>query len=95
MDWETLDSKETFQAALTASHEQLVVVFKHSTRCSISRMALKLTTSQWDLPATVRPLLLDLLTHRDFRDAQHTPRIPANAGHSRWQVHSPCQPPPH
>jgi bacillithiol system protein YtxJ len=65
MDWETLDSKETFQAALTASYEQLVVVFKHSTRCSISRMALKLTTSQWDLPATVRPLLLDLLAHRD------------------------------
>jgi len=65
MDWETLDSAESLQAALDASHEQVVVLFKHSTRCSVSRMALKMTTNAWDLPDSVRPFLLDLLLHRD------------------------------
>tara|TARA_B110000285_G_C15006333_1_gene554060 strand:+ start:305 stop:634 length:330 start_codon:yes stop_codon:yes gene_type:complete len=66
MDWETLDSAESLQAAFDASHKQLVVLFKHSTRCSISRMALKMTTHGWDLPDSVRPFLLDLLAHRDL-----------------------------
>ena len=38
--------------------------FKHSTRCSISRMALKLTQQRWDLPEDVQPFLLDLLNYR-------------------------------
>lgn len=66
MDWETIDSAETFQAAIDASNEKPVVLFKHSTRCSISRMALKTTTIEWDLPSSIRPYLIDLLAHREI-----------------------------
>ena len=59
MDWNALESLEDWNAALKASHVGPVVVFKHSTRCSISRMALKLA-QRWDFQR--RPtLLLDLL----------------------------------
>ncbi len=65
MDWETLNTAETFEAAMNASNNHPVVLFKHSTRCSISRMALKMIRNEWDLPPSVRPFLLDLLAHRD------------------------------
>ena len=69
MDWNTLESLEDWTAALNASYEQPVVVFKHSTRCSISRMALKLTQQRWDLPEDVQPFLLDLLNYRAVSNA--------------------------
>ncbi len=46
-----------------------LVVFKHSTRCSVSRMALKLTEQRWDLPSDVQPFLLDLLNFREVSQA--------------------------
>jgi bacillithiol system protein YtxJ len=69
MDWNALESLEDWTAALDASHQQPLVVFKHSTRCSISRMALKLTQQRWDLPEEVQPFLLDLLNHREVSNA--------------------------
>lgn len=69
MDWKPLDSIEGWNTLLEASNDAPVVVFKHSTRCSISRMALKLTEQRWDLPAAVQPFLLDLLNHREVSSA--------------------------
>ena len=69
MDWNALESLQDWNAALKASHVGPVVVFKHSTRCSISRMALKLTQQRWDLPEDVRPFLLDLLNYRAVSNA--------------------------
>lgn len=69
MDWNALESLEDWKGALEASHTQPVVVFKHSTRCSISRMALKMTQQRWDLPDTTAAYLLDLLNHRDVSQA--------------------------
>ena len=69
MDWNALESLEDWKGALEASHTQPVVVFKHSTRCSISRMALKMTQQRWDLPDTTSAYLLDLLNHRDVSQA--------------------------
>ena len=69
MDWNALESLEDWTAALKASHERPVVVFKHSTRCGISRMALKLTEQRWELPEEVQPFLLDLLNHREVSNA--------------------------
>ena len=69
MDWNALESLEDWNAALKASHVGPVVVFKHSTRCSISRMALKLTQQRWDLPEDVQPFLLDLLNYRAVSNA--------------------------
>jgi bacillithiol system protein YtxJ len=42
-----------------------IVIFKHSTRCSISRMALKQFERQYDLDETVDAFFLDLIAHRD------------------------------
>lgn len=43
------------------------VIFKHSTRCSISMMAKKKVDMDLvDLPETVKPYFLDLIAHRDI-----------------------------
>ena len=69
MDWNALESLEDWKQAVEASHTSPVVVFKHSTRCSISRMALKLTQQRWELPENTTAYLLDLLNHRDVSQA--------------------------
>ena len=48
------------------SHQQPVAIFKHSNRCSISRMALKQFENEFDLEGSVTPYFLDLLNHRDI-----------------------------
>jgi bacillithiol system protein YtxJ len=48
------------------STEKPVVIFKHSTRCSISRMALRQFEQEFDLEGKVVPYYLDLLEHRDI-----------------------------
>ncbi|WHF52268.1 bacillithiol system redox-active protein YtxJ [Chryseobacterium gotjawalense] len=39
--WNTIESEEDLQEAIGQSFEKKVVVFKHSTRCHISKMVLK------------------------------------------------------
>jgi len=48
------------------SNEKPVVIFKHSTRCSISRFALKQFENEFDLDDKVVPYFLDLIEHRDI-----------------------------
>ena len=69
MDWKALESLEDWKQAVEASHTSPVVVFKHSTRCSISRLALKLTQQRWELSENTTAFLLDLLNHRDVSQA--------------------------
>jgi bacillithiol system protein YtxJ len=64
-----LTSLEDWENTVAASQEASIIVFKHSTRCSVSRMALKLTERHWDLPSDVQAYLLDLLNHRDVSNA--------------------------
>lgn len=54
---------------LQDSHEHPVVVFKHSTRCSISRMALRQFESDWNLDGKITPYFLDLLEYRPISNA--------------------------
>ena len=49
-----------------ASNSKLVVIFKHSTRCSISRMALRQFENEFEANENVLPYYLDLLNHRDI-----------------------------
>jgi len=69
MNWKTLASMEDWNMAYERSKTAPVVIFKHSTRCSVSRMALRLTEQRWDLPEKIDAFLLDLLIHRDVSDA--------------------------
>ncbi|HBS52447.1 MAG TPA: bacillithiol system redox-active protein YtxJ [Flavobacterium sp.] len=66
INWIELNDLGQLNEIMDLSHEQPVVIFKHSTRCSISRMALKQFENEFDLEGTVTPYFLDLLNHRDI-----------------------------
>jgi bacillithiol system protein YtxJ len=65
------------------STENPVLIFKHSTRCSISRMVLKQFENEFDLQDKVIPYYLDLLEFRNvsneiairFRVTHQSPQI--------------------
>jgi bacillithiol system protein YtxJ len=48
------------------SSQKPVVIFKHSTRCIVSRTALKQFENEFDLENQVEAYFLDLLEHRDI-----------------------------
>ncbi|MBP6127534.1 bacillithiol system redox-active protein YtxJ [Flavobacterium sp.] len=63
----TLDKMEQFDEIDEISQTKLVVLFKHSTKCSISRMALKQFDAEFNYPEEkIDWYLLDLLNHRDL-----------------------------
>ena len=63
----TLDKMEQFDEIDEISQTKPVVLFKHSTRCSISRMALKQFDTEFNYPEEkIDWYLLDLLNHRDL-----------------------------
>jgi bacillithiol system protein YtxJ len=66
MDWQDLKDKSQLNEIVVASKTKPVVIFKHSTRCSISRMALKQFENEFDMQEEVTPYFLDLLEHRDI-----------------------------
>ena len=41
ISWNQLDDLKVIDEAIALSYQKPVILFKHSTRCSISRMALK------------------------------------------------------
>lgn len=64
MTWEPLTSEEQFIAILDQSVSQPVIIFKHSTRCSISAMAKRSFEFGWPLEVNIPVYLLDLITYR-------------------------------
>ena len=68
--WKTLDSLAQFSDAIIQSHFTTHVIFKHSTRCIISKMVLAQLEENLDLiPEKTNLLYLDLLNHRDISNA--------------------------
>ena len=68
--WKQLVSETELQQCIQLSNENPQVIFKHSTRCIISKMALQQFEEQLDsIPANVNLLFLDLLNHRDVSNA--------------------------
>ncbi|MBK0382035.1 bacillithiol system redox-active protein YtxJ [Pedobacter sp. SD-b] len=65
MSWIKLeDSKQLQEIKLAAGYS---LIFKHSTRCSISMMAKKRVDMDLDdLPENVTPYFLDLIAHREI-----------------------------
>ena len=62
-----LDKMEQFDEIDEISKTKSVVLFKHSTRCSVSRMALKQFDAEFNYPEEkIDWYLLDLLNHRDL-----------------------------
>ncbi|MGA9637287.1 bacillithiol system redox-active protein YtxJ [Flavobacterium sp.] len=66
VNWIELNDLAQLQEIVTLSEQNPVAIFKHSTRCSISRMALKQFENEFDSEEKVTPYFLDLLEHRDI-----------------------------
>jgi len=66
VNWIPLTDLSQLDEIVTFSGKKPVVIFKHSTRCSISRFALKQFENEFDLNDKVDAYFLDLLEHRDI-----------------------------
>lgn len=70
IDWISLDNEGQLEEIKERSQERPQVIFKNSTTCGISRMALGMFTSDYDLEAGQMDLyLLDLLQFRSVSNA--------------------------
>ncbi|MDF1516583.1 MAG: bacillithiol system redox-active protein YtxJ [Lutibacter sp.] len=65
--WMPLSDKSQLEDIIKISSNKPVLIFKHSTRCGISRMVLKNFESDYDIPETEVDLyFLDLLNYRSL-----------------------------
>ena len=66
MNWVKLTDIKQLEALKKESENSPVLIFKHSTRCSISATSLSRIERSWDESKSkgVKPYILDLLTYR-------------------------------
>jgi bacillithiol system protein YtxJ len=69
INWIPLNHLGQLDEIVAFSNEKPAVIFKHSTRCSVSRMALKQFETEYDLEDAVDMYFLDLLEHRAISNA--------------------------
>ena len=62
--WRLLTDVEQLNEIIAASVEKPVVIFKHSTRCHISKTALRKFENDFDLEEKIIPYFLDLIAYR-------------------------------
>ncbi|CAM3439270.1 Bacillithiol system redox-active protein YtxJ [Flavobacterium longum] len=68
--WINLTDKAQLADLALVSAAQPVLIFKHSTRCGISRMVLKQFEKEYNFDESqLQPYFLDLLNHRDISNA--------------------------
>ncbi|HIP31651.1 MAG TPA: bacillithiol system redox-active protein YtxJ [Crocinitomicaceae bacterium] len=65
LPWEQVTSVEQINEILRNVGETPVLLFKHSTRCSISSMALNGFERNWNNEVDCKLYFIDLLKHRD------------------------------
>jgi bacillithiol system protein YtxJ len=68
MNWNKLNNLQQLTQLLEDSYKKTIVIFKHSTRCSISRAALDRLERNWKTEdsGTVQPYFLDLISFREI-----------------------------
>jgi len=66
VNWIPLQHLGQLDELAAFSNNKPAVIFKHSTRCSVSRFALKQFENEFDLDDKVDAYFLDLLEHRDI-----------------------------
>ena len=64
--WEIIDSKTSYQKSIDASFNDIIVIFKHSTRCSISNMVKSRIESVNSTNNDPKCYYLDLLNYREI-----------------------------
>lgn len=70
MNWKKLTQPSQIEEIKALSFEKPVLIFKHSTRCSISSMSLDRMLRNWkeDDHAKLEPFYLDLINFRSLSD---------------------------
>ncbi|MBL3657052.1 bacillithiol system redox-active protein YtxJ [Fulvivirga sediminis] len=68
MKWNKIDNQDQINNIKEESKEQMVMLFKHSTTCPISSMALNRLERSWqdDDAQVIKPYFLDLLKYRSI-----------------------------
>ena len=66
VNWISLTAISQLDEIIENSNDKAIGIFKHSTRCSISRFALKQFENEYNLEDKVELYFLDLLNHRDI-----------------------------
>lgn len=66
MNWKKLESEKGLEEIKENSNNQPVIIFKHSTRCPVSHMALTWFENSWkeEEMQNVTPYYLDLISYR-------------------------------
>jgi bacillithiol system protein YtxJ len=85
MDWIQLTKEQDLNTIKDISNSQAVLIFKHSTRCSISSTALNRLERSWkeEEVKNIKPYFLDLLNFRaisnhitdEFKITHESPQI--------------------
>ena len=67
LNWKIIDKQEQINEISQISHEHPCLIFKHSTRCSISSMAKMRLESDWDENLNhLQVYYLDLISYRNI-----------------------------
>jgi bacillithiol system protein YtxJ len=67
-NWQILDNLLQIESIKSDSFQNPIAIFKHSTRCSISSVALN-RLERAGLPSTITWFYLDLLKHREISNS--------------------------
>ncbi|WPR74873.1 bacillithiol system redox-active protein YtxJ [Algoriphagus sp. NG3] len=70
MNWNKLTKENQISEIKNLSNEKPILIFKHSTRCSISSMSLDRLSRKWkeEDNEKVTPYYLDLISFREISD---------------------------
>lgn len=66
MNWKILANTDQIDEIKVASKHKMQIIFKHSTRCIISKMALKRFEDEFNLEGQIDLYYLDLIKYRDI-----------------------------
>jgi bacillithiol system protein YtxJ len=70
IQWIPLSTEGQLEDIVKQSNNVPCLIFKHSTRCSISSMAKSRLEKTWDFPEDeIKPYYLDLIAYRDVSNA--------------------------
>ncbi len=85
MKWNRLEEPQQLKSIKEESNDKTVLIFKHSTRCSISRASLDRLERNWkeDEMQGVQPYYLDIISFRsisnelaeDFKVEHESPQV--------------------
>lgn len=68
VQWSQLKDADQLEGLVKLSEANKVLIFKHSTRCSISGTSLSRLEKNWDENemGNITPFLIDVISHRDI-----------------------------